>query len=487
MILLEQLLKRHAGFPLGYIKDWSQKSFKFDAISILAILGAGEVDQAVGTLTRRRYTEYLPLLAGQVIASNSFTSSVPGFTMYNLSDGIKHTELNGSFARILMSVPTTKATTIITWEPVEHRAKSRLFGIEIMPVILSLFFVSPLLTCTILMGDWYGVCNACAIIVSIVCRLCLVSQLRRSRENMIHPGSWRGSSTSRSIIMRPDARMITCIAPRQILLGLLSSAEVEHLYIYKTVRRIAWLALSVHLCTLNMCTLFSQIYTIALLGSSTWVMNTAWAFDTGLTMIGNQGSGHDTERTYRYSYSEDLDLYVTLPPIVKTDSYGDRVKLDRRLIAWTRLSLNEEEESLLRRWNVMPPQENREWWGDYNKEKDEFLTQTAGSRAPSAPRTPQSLALPMDPPPTSHSRRSSLGSQMGNCTSVRRSVSPSPSMPFPAVMPSASPSVSGSFGVNVRNADLYAASTLPVSPRLSPTQLPLHADASTPVEPHRPC
>jgi chromatin assembly factor 1 subunit B len=82
-----------------------------------------------------------------------------------------------------------------------------------------------------------------------------------------------------------------------------------------------------------------------------------------------------------------------------------------------------------------------------------------GSPAPSAPGTPQSLALPMNPPPTSHSRRSSFGSQMGGGTSVRRSVSPSPSMPLPAVMPSASPSVSGSFGVDVRNANLYANET----------------------------
>lgn len=82
-----------------------------------------------------------------------------------------------------------------------------------------------------------------------------------------------------------------------------------------------------------------------------------------------------------------------------------------------------------------------------------------GSPAPSAPGTPQSLALPMNPPPTSHSRRSSFGSQMGGGAAARRSVSPSPSMPLPAVMPSASPSISGSFGVDVRNANLYANET----------------------------
>lgn len=79
----------------------------------------------------------------------------------------------------------------------------------------------------------------------------------------------------------------------------------------------------------------------------------------------------------------------------------------------------------------------------------------AGSPVPSAPGTPQSLALPMNPPPTSHSRRSSFGSS----PSMRRSVSPAPSMPLPAVMPN-SPSI-GSIGtgLGVRNAPIYANET----------------------------
>lgn len=87
----------------------------------------------------------------------------------------------------------------------------------------------------------------------------------------------------------------------------------------------------------------------------------------------------------------------------------------------------------------------------------DVMSETVGSPKPSAPGTPQSLALPMNPPPTSHSRRSSFGSQMGH--SMRRSVSPSPSLPLPAVMPYASPSLSGSMSMGVRNANLYANET----------------------------
>ncbi|KAH7196754.1 WD40-repeat-containing domain protein [Fusarium flagelliforme] len=79
-----------------------------------------------------------------------------------------------------------------------------------------------------------------------------------------------------------------------------------------------------------------------------------------------------------------------------------------------------------------------------------------GSPVPSAPGTPTSFALPMNPPSVvSHSRRSSFSS--------RRSVSPAPSMPLPAVMPmdpSPKPSSAMSSGLGMKNANLYANETL---------------------------
>ncbi|KAI1194556.1 WD40 repeat-like protein [Nemania serpens] len=79
-----------------------------------------------------------------------------------------------------------------------------------------------------------------------------------------------------------------------------------------------------------------------------------------------------------------------------------------------------------------------------------------GSPVLSAPGTPQSVALPMNPPSVvSHSRRSSFSS--------RRSVSPAPSLPLPAVMPmpaEASPKPGYSSGIGMKNANLYANETL---------------------------
>jgi chromatin assembly factor 1 subunit B len=82
---------------------------------------------------------------------------------------------------------------------------------------------------------------------------------------------------------------------------------------------------------------------------------------------------------------------------------------------------------------------------------------SVGSPAPSAPGTPTSFPSAMNPPSVvSHSRRSSFSS--------RRSVSPAPSMPLPAVMSmEASPkphSLADKLGLGVKNASLYANETL---------------------------
>ena len=82
------------------------------------------------------------------------------------------------------------------------------------------------------------------------------------------------------------------------------------------------------------------------------------------------------------------------------------------------------------------------------------LAPASPAPTPSIPGTPTSLALPMNPPAISHSRRSSFGSS----PSMRRSASPAPSMPLPAVRPMEnSPNPFSALGV--KNASIYANET----------------------------
>lgn len=79
------------------------------------------------------------------------------------------------------------------------------------------------------------------------------------------------------------------------------------------------------------------------------------------------------------------------------------------------------------------------------------------SPAPSNPGTPMTTPLPMDPPLTASSRRSSFGSS----PAIRRSASPAPSLPLPAVRPEiSSPSLNAAMGLAVRNTNIYHNETL---------------------------
>ena len=79
------------------------------------------------------------------------------------------------------------------------------------------------------------------------------------------------------------------------------------------------------------------------------------------------------------------------------------------------------------------------------------------SPAPSAsiPGTPTSLALPMNPPPFTHSRRSSFASS----PSHRRSASPAPSMPLPAVRPMENSPLPFTALGGFKNTNIYANET----------------------------
>lgn len=80
---------------IRWLRKWTP--FKIDASGLVTILGADEVNQFVGRLSRSRLTEYLPLVSSFVIANDGITSAIPGFELYNKSDGIRATDFTGWF------------------------------------------------------------------------------------------------------------------------------------------------------------------------------------------------------------------------------------------------------------------------------------------------------------------------------------------------------------------------------------------------------
>lgn len=86
--------------PVLNAKDWTP--FKLDALGIVTLLGTEGLRQSISRLVPNRFVEYLPLLAPQIIADNTITHVVPGFTLYNITDGVLAIDLSAWLTRWLL-------------------------------------------------------------------------------------------------------------------------------------------------------------------------------------------------------------------------------------------------------------------------------------------------------------------------------------------------------------------------------------------------
>jgi len=358
MSSLGELFKRHVTMPLENVRDW--KPFQIDALGLVTLLGADEVNQSVGTLQHRRFTEYLPLLAAFVIAGDRFVTEQPGFVLYNLTDGITSTELKGWFTRWLMSQRVNNATTVLTWRTNDD---DKTWKDSVAP-FLSFILVMPLLVITVLVGDWYGVGNAVAIIISIVTRVYLLSHRRKVRDL---DAKGKGVVDVKELcVIRSDGKMVTCKAPQSVLNTFVKNSKVKHEKAYHFARWVCWLALGVHMCILGMCSLITQIYTVLLLVLSTWWFTSDFPWDMGRQVTTNLEGSEFEETEISIPFNGDWSVkQIDHPTKEETGIKDGKVEwkaIDKRQYAWARLNLDDGAEEAMKAWNLFPIESKSENW-----------------------------------------------------------------------------------------------------------------------------
>ena len=406
MTSFEELTKRHITMPLERLRDW--KPFQIDALGLVTLLGADEVNQSVGTLHHRRYTEYLPLLAAFVIAGDRFVAEQPGFVLYNLTDGITSTELQGWLTRWIMSQKVNNATTVLEWKP---NPKSKKSWRDSVAPILSFILVAPLLVITVLVGDWYGVGNAAAIIISILTRIYLLSQRRHARDktagvpkvakdleeknsgkacdaDAVAPKDANAEPPKILCIIRSDGKMVTCKVPGSVLDTFVKHSEVSQETFYHVARWICWLALGVHMCILGMCSLFTQIYTVFLLVLSTWWFTSDFPWDIRRQKEENVEHAPGSS-VFRLPFNRNWTVEQIDHP-----RFIDGKASDKRQYAWARQNLDAGAEEALKAWNLFPiDAKNKDWLKNYHALKeslraDEKSAATSTQSADARPRMP---------------------------------------------------------------------------------------------------
>jgi hypothetical protein len=389
------LVKRYAELPLHGLKVWSDKvPFKMDALGLVTLLGADQVSTAIGSLQRRRYTGALPLLAAFVLVGHRFTSIEPGFTLYNVTESITSTNMSGWFTRWLMCQRINSATTVFEWKRRQRSSDS--WWTRLIAMTVSSLLVMPLIIGTVMMGDWYGVANAGAIVVSIAARLYILGEQRRLRDRRMSPWDRREStqSTKRTCVLAilSDGRMVTLQTTRSVLSPMVHQEGPMSGLFYRFAQQSAWVALGTHLLVLGMCTLVTQIYTVVLLVSSTVAVSstTDWSADTQHKTASSPELGRPRDETVTIiPFNDDWN-------VIKTDpAREDRNEnLDYRMVAWAKLGLSEQEEATMTSWNLFPETNRNPWWWEkYRALRDEFAAARHRNSDTFSPPSSSDIAL----------------------------------------------------------------------------------------------
>ncbi|KAF3904667.1 hypothetical protein ABW21_db0207782 [Orbilia brochopaga] len=319
---------------LPHLKNWAP--FKIDALGLITIVGTVEVDRAIGRLVRSAYAEFAPLLGAYTVASNQITETIPGFTLYNISDGIKATDLTGWFTRWLTCQPLKYNATVITTTispAMPLRGKLRRWTCNSVHVVLML----GIMVLAGAINDWWGFMNGASILISVLVRYTIVELNRRAIDTAALKALEESDEDVKILVTLPSGKAVTIHTRRKILLYcLLTNPRPAYPTVYKVAQFIGWTAFGCQIISLGMATLILQILTVVLLA--------------GATVLVTYRIGDDEGRISRH---------------LVLNCINQEGQPDFRAFAYARLKLTEKEEDSMLLWNLFPHRSNEKWWSRY--------------------------------------------------------------------------------------------------------------------------
>lgn len=296
-------------------------------------------------------TEWLPVLGSYIFASNPFiTSTQPGFVLYNITDGIMATDICSWFTRWLLSYPITYSATTVRLRIDRTRVSA---GTRLLSMLIGCVVMLPILVFSAMIRDWWGFSNIAAMILSVVVRQQMVSQLRDAVDRDVDSFSLDPGQEVKVFLTLPNGKAVTIYGPRQAIVHcLLTDPRPIRPRVYMALRVLAWTAFGVHVITLGMATLISQMLTVTVL------------------IVGSVLTG------FGVGY--------------RPETLGSRLRLevDRGDPAWVRsqayakLNLTEVEEDYMVHWSLFPQRKNEVWWTKY-RQKEASLRSTSFQSASS--------------------------------------------------------------------------------------------------------
>lgn len=318
---------------IRWLLKWAP--FKIDALGLVTLLGADELNRAIGRLSKSQMTEYLPLVGGFVIASDSIRSHIAGFTLYNVTDGICATDITGWFARWLLFRDLTYNSTTLTITVLQrynHLDEGEYSAVWYGTAAFSVLIILP-----IFMADWWALANAISLGISVVVRTAILQANRDAVDRSVEKGLQQSGTIVKTLWKLPNGHSVTIYVARGIVTDcLLTTPRPNNADLYFAFRILGWVAFLIHAISLGMASLPNQLITIVVLAVS--------------TVCAVAGVACSEERVGSRILIRRLD---------------DQGPNNSMAAAFARLKLTPDEEESMVAWRLMPHPTNELWWRKY--------------------------------------------------------------------------------------------------------------------------
>ena len=318
---------------LAHLKHWAP--FHIDALGIVTILGADQMDLVLGRLAKAGFSGLLPLLGAYKIADNSIVKPISGFTLYNVSDGILATDVTGWFTRWLLCQDLTfTSSTLSISVNNDTVSKSWLCGLQ--QSITGSIAMFTLLLVAVLTDDWWGLANWAAMAISVVVRRAIIGQNLAALDLATSKSNIRANESVKVLLSLPTGNIVTIKVPRGVVLHCLLTTPVPpNPQWYNSMRMLGWTGFGIHMVALGMSALINQILAVTVLLVSTIVV---------ARRIGDDDS-----------------CIASCLHIQREDFIGP----DFRAAAMARMDLSKTEEENMLAWSLFPQKSNKDWWEKY--------------------------------------------------------------------------------------------------------------------------
>ena len=362
--------------------------FQLDALGIVTLLGATQIDHAIGTLSHNWLTQYFPLMGAHVFASNQFTLPIShGIALYNITDSVRVTQLSGWFSRWLLTQKISPAGTKIVFSHQSPRPVRALKDWCVACVrgcaILFCIYCVPIAS-IVVTKDLWGLLNMLALMVTVLVRLFLIDANRSALDSQVREISERISEGFRELeymtvydqqlararlgrvcqclLIFPDGKKAYLQIPAMYWKECFTQSPSITRRGYSAMRVIGWLAFGTHVVTIGASFFVNQLWSVLYL--------------LGATVLTSYGVGRLDAQDESSFFARVKGIFRRRSPQQHAIGTSLHASIDRIPLAssdevdvYAAIQLHLQGEAKMTRWGLFPPVADTRWHAAYQKQR----------------------------------------------------------------------------------------------------------------------